>query len=562
MPADRGRTGPPRVLHVTQPVDGGVARVVLDLVRAQTAGPDPAARVTVACPADGPLAGAVTRAGADWLDWPATRSPGPGLRREVRSLARLLETVRPDLVHAHSAKAGLVVRLALRGRTPTVFQPHAWSFEAVGGPLAALSRRWERYGARWAHRIVCVSEAERRTGAAAGVPGRWAVVPNGVDTDRFRPGGGSGAPGPVPGLVSVPGLVAGSVAGQVPGLVGGSAAGPLVGGNAAGAVPGPVPGSGLPAGAAGGALGSEHASGAVRGSVPGSGAVPGAVPGSVPGAGSVPGPGPGSGSGPGFGNGVVAGSVPLPGPSASPSSSPAPVPAPGAVGDHGDGDHPGDGDGAAGGGCGRDGGARERGAARRSLAALAQVPPDAPLVVCVARLCRQKGQDVLLRAWPGIARAVPGARLVLVGDGPDRSALRAAAPERVIFTGPVDDPRPWYRAADLVVLPSRWEGMALAPLEAMACGRPVLLTEVDGARESLPPEHAPYCLVPPGDPGALARATAGLLLDAERRAALGRAGRRHVLTTHDVRHSARAVAAVYRELLGAERTQCRESITS
>ena len=58
----------------------------------------------------------------------------------------------------------------------------------------------------------------------------------------------------------------------------------------------------------------------------------------------------------------------------------------------------------------------------------------------------------------------------------------------------------WYRAADLAVLPSLWEGMALTPLEAMACGRPVVVTDVGGARECLPPGHEDSCLVPAEDP--------------------------------------------------------------
>ncbi|MEU9407978.1 glycosyltransferase [Streptomyces sp. NPDC048281] len=396
----RSATDPrPRVLHLAQPVEGGVARVVLDLAKAQlTAG----LRVTVACPG-GELAERARDLGAEVHGWHADRSPGAGLPDEVRRLGRLLDEVRPALVHAHSAKAGLAGRLAVRGRVPTLFQPHAWSFEAVGGATGALALRWERWGARWAHRVLCVSEAERATGVHAGIRARYTVVPNGIDTEHFTPG----TPG-TPGTAGSP--------------------------------------------AAPGALAS-----------------------------------PGSPAGPG-----------------------------------------------------------ER-AGR------------APLVVCVGRLCRQKGQDVLLRAWPEVLRRVPDARLALVGDGPDREALgrlaAAATPPASVaapveFVGPVADVRPWYRAADLVVLPSRWEGMALAPLEALACGRPVLVTDVDGARESLPPGQAAHCLVPPGRPGALAGAVAALLLDPVLRASLGDRGRRHVLSTHDVRRTAEAVAELYRELLG------------
>ncbi|GAA3233745.1 hypothetical protein GCM10020256_50090 [Streptomyces thermocoprophilus] len=165
------------------------------------------------------------------------------------------------------------------------------------------------------------------------------------------------------------------------------------------------------------------------------------------------------------------------------------------------------------------------------------------------RLCRQKGQDVLLAAWESVLRRCPDARLVLVGDGPDGERLAARAPGSVLFAGAVPDPVPWYRAADVVVLPSRWEGMALAPLEAMGCGRPVVVTDVDGARESLPGGLAAHCLVPPGDADALARALAALLADPPLRESLGQLARRHVLAAHDVRNTADAVADVYRALL-------------
>ncbi|MFF3376887.1 glycosyltransferase [Streptomyces sp. NPDC002680] len=384
----------PRVLHITQPVDGGVARVVTDLARAQlAAGLD----VTVACPDGGELPARLRALGAGVRPWHATRAPGPSLAGEVRRLGRLIGAVRPDVVHAHSAKAGLAARLAVRGRTATVFQPHAWSFEAVGGSTAALALKWERWGARWASRVVCVSDAERATGVRAGITGQWRVIPNGIDTEHFRP----------------------------------------------------------------------TAQNPVRAGIP----------------------------------------------------------------------------------------------------LLADIDPGAPLVVCVGRLCRQKGQDVLLRAWGEIAERVPGARLVLVGDGPDAGRLRALAPDSVLFAGAVADAVPWYRAADLVVLPSRWEGMALAPLEAMSCGRPVVVTDVDGGRESLPTALAPRCLVPAENPAALAGAVTELLLDPPLRESLGQLGRRHVLSAHDVRHTAEAVAGVYRELITAHdvppvRAEYRESIHS
>ncbi|MFD5702862.1 glycosyltransferase [Streptomyces lasiicapitis] len=383
----------PRVLHVSQPVDGGVARVVTDLVVAQrAAGMD----VHLACPDGGILARSA--APVPVHSWAAARSPGPGLRSEVRDLARVVDAVRPTLVHAHSAKAGLAARVAVRGRVPTVFQPHAWSFEAVDGSVALLARTWERHAARWTARTLCVSEAERDTGRRAGIAGSCSVVPNGIDPERFVP-------------------------------------------------------------------------------------------------------------------------------------------------------------------------ADARAARVRLL------PPDlsadAPLVVCVGRLCRQKGQDVLLRAWAEVVAGLPGARLVLVGDGPDagvlREQVRGLGPvpsASVTFAGAADDAAPWYQAADVVVLPSRWEGMALAPLEAMACARAVLLTDVDGARESLPVAHHAHALVPPEDPAALAGALTALLRDPPLRDCLGGRGRAHVLDHHDVRRTAAAVEAVYRELLGTAPTEHRECRTT
>ncbi|MEU1280163.1 glycosyltransferase family 4 protein [Streptomyces sp. NPDC005805] len=377
------------VFHLVQPVEGGVARVVTDLVRAQA---HAGARPVVACPPTGPLAAAAAEAGARVHPWTAGRSPGPGLAREVLTAARLVREVRPHLVHVHSAKAGLAGRLAVRGRVPTVFQPHAWSFDAVEGREARLALTWERYGTRWSTRTLCVSDSERRAGERAGIRARWSVIRNGVDPALF----------------------------------------------------------------------AEDSDGT------------------------------------------------------------------------------------------------RRTAARARLPVPGGLPDGVPLVVCVGRLCRQKGQDVLLRAWPAVVGRAPAARLVLVGDGPEADRLRAFAPPGVVFAGAQGDIRPWLYAADTVVLPSRWEGMALAPLEAMACGRPVVLTDVSGARESLPPGHEPYALVPPEDPAALAAALVRLLAQPGLARDLGRRAAAYVRATGDVSRTADAVLGLYQELLSTHRPLTRK----
>lgn len=133
------------------------------------------------------------------------------------------------------------------------------------------------------------------------------------------------------------------------------------------------------------------------------------------------------------------------------------------------------------------------------------IPDGVRAVVCVGRLHRQKGQDVLLAAWP--RAAAPGRRLYLVGDGPMAAKWEAANQrDDVIFTGPADRPTAvaWMQAADVVVVPSRWEGMALVPLESLAAGTPVIASDVTGVSEAVGPGCG--AVVPPGDPVALAEA--------------------------------------------------------
>lgn len=176
-----------RVVHVSQPVEAGVARVVLDLLQEQrAAGGD----VHLVCP-PGWLAERAGSAGVPWSPWPASRNPGPSVPGEVLRLRRLLREVGPDLVHLHSSKAGLAGRLALRGELPTVFQPHAWSFAAAGGAQGRAALVWERAGARWTSLLLCCSSEEAEQGRAAGVVGRRLVVPNGVDLHTYATADGA-----------------------------------------------------------------------------------------------------------------------------------------------------------------------------------------------------------------------------------------------------------------------------------------------------------------------------------------------------------------------------------
>jgi glycosyltransferase involved in cell wall biosynthesis len=193
-----------RLLLVSQPLDAGVPRHVLDVVD----GLDPARfAVSVATPrASAVWAGLAGREDVALHALETRREPG---RADLRAVARLVPLVRrADVVHAHSSKAGFLARLAaaLAGRrSRCVFTPHAWSFWAAGGREAALYLRLERLAAHWCRAIVAVSDAERAAGVAAGVgrPEQYRVIPNGVDLARF-----AATPSPVPGRVLMLGRLA------------------------------------------------------------------------------------------------------------------------------------------------------------------------------------------------------------------------------------------------------------------------------------------------------------------------------------------------------------------
>lgn len=358
-----------RVLHVVQPTEAGVPRVLLEYARRQQlAGLD----VAVACPPGGDLSRDLADLNIPHLPWAAQRSPLRGVLSESRRLKQIVRRWQPDVVHLHSSKAGLVGRLTLRGGIRTIFQPHAWSFEAVGGLTGVLSLAWERRAQAWTHETVCVSQDELDEGRRRKVLTGGHVFPNSVDPSRWTP--------------------------------------------------------------------------------------------------------------------------------------------------------------------------IDRLDARRQLG----LPATDPTAVCIGRVCRQKGQDILLDIWPLVRSAVPDAILFCAGEGPDRAAWSGQEVEGVRFVGP-DHPLPWYSAADVVIAPSRWEGMALVPLEAHSVGRPVIAHDVAGMRQAL---HGMGTVVDPADRRALTEAVIQLLSDPATADTIGRRARRDSVARWDADEGRTDVAALYR---GADR---------
>jgi glycosyltransferase involved in cell wall biosynthesis len=143
------------------------------------------------------------------------------------------------------------------------------------------------------------------------------------------------------------------------------------------------------------------------------------------------------------------------------------------------------------------------------------LPRDAQVLLAVCRLEPQKGVDVAVRALPQIRERHPGARLVVLGEGPQRAELEQLAGSLdvpVHLPGRVPDVAAWLRRADVLVHPARWEGFGLALLEAMLASLPVVATNVSSIPEIVS-DGETGILVPPDDVSALAQAAVRVLED-------------------------------------------------
>ena len=190
-------------------------------------------------------------------------------------------------------------------------------------------------------------------------------------------------------------------------------------------------------------------------------------------------------------------------------------------------------------------------AARRALG----VAEDAVVVGTIGRLNEQKGHRYLVEAAAALLPSRPKAQVVIVGDGDQMDALRAQATglglaSRVTFAGHRADVPALLGAIDVFAISSTYEGTPLALFEAMAAGKAIVSTAVDGCREVLE-DGATALLVPPRDAAALAAALGRVVDDAPLRRSLADNARK-ASTRYDIRACVAGMEALYDEVL-AER---------
>lgn len=176
------------------------------------------------------------------------------------------------------------------------------------------------------------------------------------------------------------------------------------------------------------------------------------------------------------------------------------------------------------------------------------------LLCYVGRLDVQKGLDVLLSAMSHLGARGKPMKLVIAGDGPQRFIVEnfiahGEGGRHTRYLGFVPDVRGVLSAADVFLMPSRWEGFGLAAAEAMAAGLPVIGTNVPGLREVLDDGRAGY-MIEADDSFALSDAIETVTADPGLRGQLGQAGEKRVLELYQIDRNIRAHESLYGEIMG------------
>jgi glycosyltransferase involved in cell wall biosynthesis len=182
-----------------------------------------------------------------------------------------------------------------------------------------------------------------------------------------------------------------------------------------------------------------------------------------------------------------------------------------------------------------------------------------PVVVVTGRLEAQKGLATMLEAAAILARSFPSLRLLFAGSGSLKKELAARCAElelgsTVSFLGYRSDPEALLAAADVAALPSLYEGLPLAAIEALAAGCPLVATNIEGTREVVEDQRSGV-LVEPGNGHALARGIERVARSPILARRLAMRGRRRAEERFDLRDQIESTVALYRDILAAGRAR-------
>jgi len=181
------------------------------------------------------------------------------------------------------------------------------------------------------------------------------------------------------------------------------------------------------------------------------------------------------------------------------------------------------------------------------------LPLTANLIGTIGRLTTQKGQQYLISALPTILKTHPETHLLIMGIGELESELKAQAEQigynqQIYFLGLRDDVPQFLASLDIFVMPSLWEGLSLALLQAMASGCPIVVTDVSGSSQVIIANETGM-IVPPANPKSLAQTITTMLTDKEKARQMGQLAKAQVTALYGAKHQAQQHAALYQKTL-------------